>query len=149
MKQSKVKLFVVSLVSTVLLSVATISIAGPFHGKHGMGNPLERMLDHIDLTDQQELEIAEILKTLPEGKKHKKGFHMVRDMIELNPDDSDFLDQANERAEQAGEMLTKRIKAVAKARKDIYLLLTPEQKQELKKVLKRKINRMAKHIEEH
>lgn len=149
MKQSKVKLFVVSLVSTVLLSVATISIAGPFHGKHGMGNPLERMLDHIDLTDQQELEIAEILKTLPEGKMHKKGFHMVRDMIELNPDDSDFLDQANERAEQAGEMLTKRIKAVAKARKDIYLLLTPEQKQELKKVLNRKINRMAKHIEEH
>lgn len=149
MKQSKAKLFVVSLVSTVLLSVATISIAGPFHGKHGMGNPLERMLDHIDLTDQQEFEIAEILKTLPEGKKHKKGFHMMRQMIELNPDDSDYLDQANEKAEQAGEMMTKHIKAVAKARQDIYALLTEEQKEELEEVIARKMKRMAKRMEHH
>lgn len=148
MNNSRAKIFVVSLVSTVLLSIASLSIAGPFHGKHAMGNPLERMLDHIDLTDQQEEEIGEILKSVPSGKGHKKGFHMMREMIELNPDDVDYLELANEKAEKAGQMMTQHIKAVAKARQDIYAILTEEQKQELQTMIERKMKKMAKRMED-
>lgn len=132
-----------TLVGTVLVSAAAISHAGPFGGHHNHHNPLEKMLDSVDLTDQQETEAQRILDALP-AKPHQRG-GMMKELLVLDPDDADYLDQAEKSARKAGEQVTERINAMAKARKDIYSILTPEQKAEIDKRIQKKLKRMEKH----
>lgn len=141
------KVVSMALVGTVLVSVAAMSYAGPFGDRHYRHNPLEKMLDSIDLTEQQETQTQRILDDVLE-KPRKRG-SMVKELLTLNPDDADYISQANNLAQKAGEQTTKQINAMTKARKEIYALLTPEQKAEINKRIQKKLKRMEKHEADH
>lgn len=136
-------------VSCVLVMLgATVASAGPFHGKHGMSNPLEKMLDHVDLSEEQEQDVQSILEALPEHPR-KKGFGMMREMILLDPQQADYDEQVENHASQISERVKQHIKLLSKARKDIYAILTPEQRQDIEEAIVRKMERMDKRMAKH
>jgi Spy/CpxP family protein refolding chaperone len=137
------KAMALSIAGTVLVSTAMLSFAGPSGDQNGRYRALEKMLDSVELTEQQEVETQRILDALP-AKSDKRG-GMMKKLLVLNPDDPDFIAQADETARQAGEQVVERLNIVAKARKDLYALLTPEQKQVIDKRIQRKLKRMQKH----
>lgn len=141
------KVMSMALVGTVLVSAAAVSYAGPFGDRHVPHNPLEKMLDSVDLTEQQETQAQRILDALPE-KPHKRG-SMMKELLTLNPDDANYIAEANNHARKAGEHVTEQINAMAKARQEIYALLTPEQKAEIDKRIQKKLKRMEKYEARH
>jgi len=137
--------------SLVLLAMAGYVSAGPHFGggKHAMFNPLERMLEHIDLTEQQEKQVEVILSTGKSESGFHKGFSMMRSMIKLNPEDFDYMEKVEKQADLAANKVRDKIIAISQTRKDIYALLTDEQKQELNQKISRKLHRMDKRMSKH
>ncbi len=138
-----------ALVAALFIVFTTAAVAGPFHDRHRMGNPLEKMLDHIDLTDQQEAEIETIMNKFPREKAHKRGFGMIREMALLDPEDPDYLEAAEAKAQKAASMMAEHIMTMAKIRQEVHAILTEQQKQELRETLERKMERMAKRMDAH
>lgn len=137
--------------SLVLLAMAGSLSAGPHYGggKHSMFNPLERMLEHVDLTEQQEEQVEALLATVKNESGFRKGFPIMKSMIELNPEDIDYMENVERQADLAANKVREKIIAISQARKDIYALLTYEQKQELNLVISRKLQRMDKRMSKH
>ena len=144
----RVARWVIAPATLLLLALAWSASAGPFHGKHGM-NPLEKMIDHIDLTDEQEEKVEAIIDRQRAQMDFRKGFAIMKTMIELNPDEANYLEAANEQADLAAQKIKEKILATASARKEIYELLTFEQKDELNEVISRKVARMEKRLAKH
>jgi len=137
--------------SLILLVTAGYVSAGPHFGgnKHAMFNPLERILEHVDLTEQQEEQVDAILTTVKNETGFRKGFSMMKSMIELNPEDMDYMEKVEQQADLAANKVREKIILISQARKDIYTLLTDEQKQELNQVISRKLKRMEKRMSRH
>ena len=144
----RVSRWVITPAILVLLALAWNVSAGPFHGKH-MPNPLEKMIDHIDLTDEQEEKVEAILEKQRAEMDFKKGFAMMKTMIELNPEDPNYFEAANQHAEEAAAKIKQKIIATAEARKEIYELLSFEQKAELNEAISRKVARIEKSLAKH
>ena len=160
MKQStegtnrRVKRLVLVPLSIVLVLVAGYASAGPHfgghgmsgHGKHGISHPLQRMLDHVDLSDQQEAQIADIFSKLKDGKAKRHAFSMMKAMMAISPEDENYNEQVSRQAELASLKVKQKIVELAEMRKEIYSILSDEQKQELDELLERKVRRLEKRM---
>lgn len=144
--KTSTKFFTAALTSILLVASMGLS-ANPFWKRDT--HPLERMIDHIDLSEQQETEIEAIIQTLKTKRSPKKdGLGMLKSLVELDPDTGDYQQAVEEKAEIAAERLKDHIIAVAQARQEIYSKLTPEQKSELERFLQKKMKRLNKKLED-
>lgn len=135
--------------AVVIASSAAVAQAGPhFFRDHGMHHPIERMLDRLDLSDEQELQTEEILATVKEMRIKKKGMKRMRSMLALDPDAPDYMLQAEEQATKASEQMKAHIMTMASARKEIHNILTDEQKKELKRMVEKKMNKMDQRCDD-
>jgi len=115
-------------------------------GKQGMLHPLERMLDHIYLTDQQEIEVAVIVEKFKTEDGIRTGFSVMKEIVSISPEDASYNEQVSQQAELAAQRIKQKIVDLAEARKEIYSILSEEQKQELNDLIERKMRRMEKRM---
>ena len=151
-KQAKRSIKFPLMVGALTLAIgASLSYGGPFHGHggHGMFSPLEKLVHHIDLTEYQEEAIEKILTDLKGQKEHKKRFEMMKGFMLMNPDDPDYQIKVDEKANVVAQEVKHKIIQMNTARKAIYDLLDPQQKEELNKVLHKKVQEMEKRIARH
>ena len=59
------KVIALSIAGSALISTAMLSFAGPSGDQTGRYRALEKMLDSVELTEQQEVETRRILDALP------------------------------------------------------------------------------------
>ncbi len=133
-----------------LLCVAVAAQAGGFHGKRGMHSPFERMLqhlDHLDLNEAQEQEVKAIVKKHQDQAQTNKKMELMKTMLELSPNDPDYLQQMTEHADQAAAEMRSMIVTMAQVRMEIYEVLTLEQEQEIERAIAKKIKRMHRYSE--
>ena len=71
----------------MLLASAAYVSAGPHFGggHHGMMNPLEKMIEHVDLSDEQESQVDTVLSNMKHQQGMHKGFKMMTSVIALDP----------------------------------------------------------------
>ena len=143
---SKKSLLGFSLALTLASSTALVSAGSHFKG-HGHERPLERMMSHIELSETQEQQVEAILDGLHDKGDRKKKVEKMKAMMMLDPDSVDYMDSVEKQAEQKAEGMKKHILEVATARKDIHQLLTDEQKQELKALMEKRLDRMGKRCD--
>ncbi|GEM_PF-1175568 len=145
----KVVHWVVAPVSLALVVTAGYVSAGPHFGggHHGMMNPLEKMVDHVDLTAAQETQVDAILDQMKHQRGMQKGFKMMTSMIALDPEAADYETRVEQHADIIASKLKEKVMAMSAARKEIYAILTPEQKLELNEEIAEKVAKMEKRME--
>ncbi len=124
---------------------SAFALAGPHFGKHGMHHPLEKMIDSIDLNSQQEGQVEQILDELKQENMHKRKRTLFKELVKLDPESSQYQEQVEMKAAEAGKQLERHIVALAKARQDIYELLDEEQKSQLSRTIQKRLKRMEKY----
>jgi Spy/CpxP family protein refolding chaperone len=147
--KSKVVLTTVGVLALIGLTTAAIACDGDRErGMHKFDGTkaekhLERMKDHLDLTDQQALQI----KTVFEANKNAKSDHrserkvMRQAMMKLDPAASDYEQQVETLAREQAETMVQKIKAHAQTRKQIHDILTPEQKKKAEEMHEKRMER--------
>jgi len=106
--------------------------------------PIERMIDHLDLSDQQEAQAEAILKkarlsTENLGEMRHKMFQQI---IHNNPESLDYMTVAEQQADEISAKVKEKVLFMAKVRQDVYKILTPEQKEELEQHIAKRMKRM-------
>lgn len=129
-----------------LITFSAAVTAGPFHDRHGMHHPLERMVELIDLTDEQEDQVEQILEDLKKNGDKKQRLGMMKAFVELDPESPDYELEVETQANKVAEQVKTKILAASKARQEIYGLLTEEQKEELKQASAKKLKKMEKRM---
>lgn len=114
-------------------------------GKEGhMVERFEHILEHVDLTDEQQAKVDLILKDLKQnivnGKSHKKS-HLL---MMLNPEDPDYLNKVNNHADQLASHKKAKIMQIATAKQALYEILDEDQKMKILKKLERRMNKIEK-----
>ena len=147
--KSKVVLTTVGVLAVISLTTAAIACDGDRErGKHRYDSSksekhVERMKEHLDLTDQQALQISAIF----EAKKNAKGDHrserkaMRQAMMKLDPAASDYEQQVETLAHKQAETMVQKIKTHAQTRKQIYAILTPEQREKARSMHEKRMDR--------
>jgi periplasmic protein CpxP/Spy len=145
----KVARWVVAPMSIVLLASVGYVNAGPHFGggHHGMMNPLEKMVDHVDLSDEQESQVDAVLSKMKHEKGMRNGFKMMTSVIALDPESPDYDAKVEQQADAMAAKMRAKVIAMSAARKEIYAILTPEQKQELNEEISRHLERMEKRMD--
>jgi len=144
---TKKKLLGLSL-AMVIAGSAAVATAGPHYKEHGMNHKMERMLKRLDLSEEQEVQVEEILAPMKELRKERKGFPKMRAMMSLDPDAADYTKQAEEQATSAAEKVKARILNMASVRQQVHAVLNEEQKAELKAMVSKKLKRMEERCED-
>lgn len=131
-----------------LIGMSTAATA--YDGNHdkGMkdskhGNPIERMRDQLNLTDEQADKIKAIFKAKREGKKEHRKEHqeMRKAMINLDPASPSYDRQVEQLAQKRADAMVLEIKEKAQMRKEIHAILTPEQRVKAEQMFKERIER--------
>ena len=149
--KSKVVLTTVGLLAVIGLTTAAIACDGE-RGMHKFDGDraeksVERMKSHLDLTDQQALQI----KTIFETNKTANGDHrserkaMRQAMMKLDPSAADYEQQVEQLAREQAETMVQKIKAHAQTRKQIHEILTPEQQQKAEAMHEKRMERSKDH----
>ena len=66
----------------------------------------------------------------------------------MTVDFAPYLEKAEQHANQASEQMKQHIMNMAKSRQEIHAVLNDEQKQELKRLMDKKMKRMERHDED-
>lgn len=108
--------------------------------------PIERMIEHVDLTDMQEEQAEKILENARQeaGDLKKLRRRFAKKMMMNNPDNANYTAVAEEHAEAIASEVKNKILMMSKVRQEIYQILTPEQKQDLEQHIEKRMQRMAK-----
>jgi len=121
-----------------------MSPAGAFAGGAVMQR-IQRMLHHLDLSDEQEAEVRAILEAArPEFRAHLESLRAARE--ELRKLDPATFDEAKVRelaGAQAGEMV-EMVVLGQKVRSQVWAVLTPEQREQAAGMQARMRERMEK-----
>lgn len=134
------------LITSLLMFASTGAWA--FGSKHesgdGDGRHLAKMTQKLNLTSEQQDKIkALMVDSKPEKKSDRKSFK--KELMQLNPDDSDYNSQlealADKKALQVKEGIIKR----GQMRAEIYKILTPEQKVKAKEMREENKGKDRKH----
>lgn len=145
---TKKKLLGMSL-AVVIASSAAVAHAGPhFFRDHGKEHPFERMLDRLDLSEEQESQVEAILSPIKEKRMHKEKARKMRDMLALDPESADYMELVNNHATEASEKMKAHIVTLGAARKEIHSILNEEQKAELKKMVQKKMKKLEERCED-
>ncbi|HVT35327.1 MAG TPA: Spy/CpxP family protein refolding chaperone [Nevskiaceae bacterium] len=121
---------------TLLIPAAiAVSLAGgaalaqPFGGGHHQ--MMVAALDQLDLSDSQWLQIHKIMQAQRE-ERHAQDHHALMAAFEsLNPDSPDYAAQVQAAQDQAAAAAREHVAHAADVKKQIYAVLTPEQKSKL------------------
>ncbi len=147
--KSRVILTTVGVLAVIGITTAAIACDGERErGKHRYDGAkvekhVERMKEHLDLTDQQALQI----RTIFEERKSARSDHrserkaMRQAMMKLDPAASDYEQQVEQLAREQAETMVQKIKAHAETRKQIHDILTPEQQQKAEAMHQRRMER--------
>ncbi len=147
-----------TLLTTGLLVTVGSALADDRHGcknsKFGKHGRLHfRMYKKLDLTDQQRQQIKAIFKEIrPKNKSERFEERQSHMQARRNLIQSDTLDEVvlNRLADKVAEQVKTRFVSRVKAEHKIWLLLTPEQRNNLierqKEHMKRKQQRFQKHM---
>jgi len=157
MKKSRLfvrKLIPVAVIATAFAasSVYAGSFFGGGHHRGGdMLKPIERMIDHVDLSDTQEEQANVIFENARTRSKNigEIRHRFFKQIVDNNPDDSQYMSTAEEQAEAIATEVKNQILFMAKVRQDVYKILTAEQKEELAEHIEKKMARMNNRIEKH
>lgn len=153
MPSSRKRIAIGSVIAIIVASLSwSIAFAGPFSERHGMGNPMEHILDHVDLSEAQETQVQSIFEKYRPERPKEHRMNMMKRMIELSPEDAQYLQKSEALAEDAADKMKQHMLNMAKARQEIYELLDTEQRQELEALMAKKQRRMEKkmkHMHKH
>jgi len=140
---------------TIALATSSAYAGGLFGGGHhregGMMKVIERMIDHVDLSDDQEEEAKVILDNAREYTKNMSEIRhrFFKQIIENNPDDTTYLSIAEEQAEAIAAEVKNKILHMAKIRQEVYKILTTEQKEKLADHIEKKMARMKNNVNKY
>jgi len=148
MKKRLYDRYLLIVIVTSLIGVATVTQAGGFHGRHGMANPLEKMIDHVDLTEAQEAQVELILAPLRE-KGMRNPMRRFQALVALDPDNPEYNELVDQEADRIAEAVRAKVVETSRARKQIYDILTPEQKASIERVVEKKMKRFEKRMAKH
>lgn len=137
--------------ATLLATTLAVSSAhaGFFdRGMHHGGDmlmPIERMIEHIDLTDMQEQQAEKILDNARKeaGNLKQLRHQFAKKIMMNNPDNANYTELAEEHADTIASEVKNKILLMSKVRQDIYQILTPEQKQDLERHIEKRMQRMS------
>jgi Spy/CpxP family protein refolding chaperone len=145
---TKKKLLGMSL-AVAIAGSAAVANAGPhFFKDHGMKHPIEKMIKRLDLSEEQEVQVEEILATVRDKSARKERFKKMSTMLALDPESADYMEQVEAQATQASEKVKARIIEMATARKDIHAILNEEQKADLQRMVQKKMKKMEERCED-
>lgn len=146
------KLFTALLVSTLAVAgLASNAHAGPGFGPGpfpgGPGDPalmLEHMADHLDLTDEQRINVENILQAAkPEIEAIRDQAKANRETIQaLDPADPAYDVELNNIAASNGELATTGTLLAVRVRNEVHAVLTEEQIAKLERGKERMKQRM-------
>ena len=139
-----------TVIAAGLFSIGAANADAGWFGKdrHDRGeNHYERMehlSDMLDMTDEQEVQLKEILKSAKEDKKANtiSRREMRKEMMLLSPDDPEFMVKVEAQAELAASQMKAKMMSFAKIRKDVYAILTEEQKQKMQRLMEKRMKKM-------
>ena len=151
----KVTLFAVSaLMGSMLFVGSAYAFPGGHgsHGDHGMGKgrSMHKILHKLDLTDEQEVQVKEIMaerNISPEARAKRRGEHMSEFEAVIQ---SENWDEAAAKALIEKKQRSRENQALAQMRAmhDVYQVLTDEQKEKLQKMKQRMKKRFMQDAEE-
>ena len=140
----------VNVILPVILSVMMSGtvMAKPHDGdrcghKHGK---LERMIEHLDLNDEQQEKADAILSGLKQDKGKKHTHKKAHFLMSLNPEESGYLNKVRMHADDVAEKVKAKIIQMAKAKQALYGILDDEQKQKLAKKNERRLKKLEKRM---
>ena len=145
---TKQKLLGLSLAIAIAGSAAVANAGPHFFKEHGMKHPIEKMLKRLDLSEEQEVQVEEILTSVKGKGLHKERMQKMRSMLALDPESVDYMAEVEAKATEASERMKSHIIKMANARKEIHAILNEEQKLELKRMVEKKMQRMEEHCED-
>lgn len=144
---SKSNLIGISL-AMFLAGSSAMAVASP-HGKdNDREHSMARVIKQLDLSDAQKQKVESILESVEAERGAKKNMPRMRALMQLNPEDANYLEQVDAHADAASKQMKAHILDMAKTRQQIYAILTEEQKQELKVLMQKKMKRMEKRYED-
>lgn len=131
------------------MTSATV-MAKPFCGDRGhhMEERFERMIEHLDLSKDQEVKAESILADLKEYKRDKQAQKGTHQLMSLNPDDADYLDKVNQHADQTAANVKAKIIQMAQAKQSLYGILDDNQKAKISKMAERRLKKFEKRMQE-
>ena len=115
---------------------------GDMHGK------LERLIENLDLSDDQQDKADSILGQLKQYKGQKRAHKKAHYMMTLNPEEAGYLDKVNAHAEEVAANVKVKIIEMAKAKQALYQILDDEQKQKLAKKHERRLKKLEKRMKD-
>lgn len=149
-KRTRMALVLPTVIAAGLFSIGAANADAGWFGKdrHDRGEnhyeKMEYLSDMLDMTDEQEVQLKEILKSAKEDKKANKisRREMRKEMMLLSPDDPEFMVKVEAQAELAASQMKAKMLSFAKIRKDVYAILTEEQKQKMQRLMEKRMKKM-------
>lgn len=149
-KRTRLALVISSAIVAGLLTVGSVSADSGWYGKdkHDRGEKhyekMERLADKLDMTDQQEAQLKAILERAKDDKKANKMSRrtMRQEMMSISPDDPEYMAKVEKHADVAASQVKVKILKSALVRKDIYAILTDEQKQKMQAMMEKRMKKM-------
>lgn len=140
MKSNTLK-FSYKIILPVLLAgmVGSVGVMAKPSGEHGqhMEKKFERLIERLDLTDEQEEKAGLILEQLKETKIDKQASKHSRHGMHLNPGDADYLEKVAERANLKAAHIKSNMIQMATAKQSLYAILDNDQKEKMSKMAER------------
>jgi Spy/CpxP family protein refolding chaperone len=151
MKNKKLK-FSKKIILPILLAgmVSSVGVMAKPHGcdrGHHLEQKFERLIDHLDLSKEQEKKAELIFEQLRESKSDKQTGQNRHHMMNLNPGDADYLEKVTEHANLKAEHVRSSIIQMAAAKQSLYEILDDSQKEKMSKMAERRMKKMEKRMQ--
>lgn len=135
-KNMKRGVLVGALSLTLLTGVAIAK--GPGHRGGGSHSPMERIIEKLDLTDEQATEVEKLMAERSAKRDDKrKGMSEIQAMV----DQGNIEQAADQAAEQAANSARERVYKMAENQRRLSEILTPEQLAKMEEIKQRMKNR--------
>jgi len=147
------KTAIVSLISALVLSLVAVTGYAFERGKHGYGghgdpgSMMMKLVDKLDLSEEQESEIKAIFENRKTEKEQKQRRKVIQELMALDPMSSDYEQKVSAIADEQAEKVREMIVEKAKVRTEIYEVLTPEQREELEEIMAKKMEKIQKKMD--
>ncbi|UZE96666.1 Spy/CpxP family protein refolding chaperone [Alkalimarinus alittae] len=148
-KRTRMALVVPTIIAAGLFTIGTANAESGWFGKdkhecsEKYEKKMERLSDKLDMTDEQETQLKAILTRAKEdGKTNKMARRGMRqEMLSITPDDPEYHAKAEKHADAAAAQLKTKILKSAEVRKEIYAILTDEQKQKMQRMMEKRMKK--------
>ena len=121
------------------------------HPEHRLEHMLEKMDRHLDLSEEQ----RETIKTIIGSKQGEMRQSRVDRMemrlkiMQLDPMSTQFDSEVNTVATELAEAVKEKTRLYGDMVKQVATVLTPEQRQEAREMIEKRMDKMSKRMEKH